>query len=176
MAEVFGVVAGAAGLIPLCELMRKGIKTIKTANKNFEDAPTNLENLAAELEFLTDLAEILVTREVTISQVYPQGTAILRHCEWSCKSVVGMLDILNTKYEEAISARRSRKTIKKFSFRAWEDDVERLRNRMESAKQSLIMWAKSFQRMWEYESLTETLVSALLRYALMPPFLLSTRA
>lgn len=139
MAEVFGVVAGAAGLVPLCELMRNGIKTIKNAKTNFDDAPANLEDLATELSFLTDLAEILVTREVSISQAYPQGAAILRHCEWSCKSVVSMLEILNTKYDEAISARRARKTLKKFGFRAWEDDIGRLRDRMESAKQNLIM-------------------------------------
>lgn len=140
MAAAFGVVAGAAGLIPLCELMRKGVKTIKNANKNFEDAPANLEDLAIELEFLTDLAEILVTREVTISRVYPQGAAILRHCEWSCKSVVGMLDILSQKYDEALSAKRGRKTLKKFGFRAWAADIECLRDRVESAKQNLILW------------------------------------
>lgn len=137
MAELFGVVAGAAGLLQAANEIRKGAKTIRNARNHFKEAPEDICDLADDLENLTVTMELLTTSAGMIEQCWPQGAPLLQACEKQCKAVVSALENMKSRYIDTLDSKGSARLMRKYEFRAWDQDVRRLRDRIESAKLSV---------------------------------------
>lgn len=139
MAEVFGVVAGAAGLVTALKELNKGLGVLREARRQLKDAPLALDSLTAELQFLTDLVQILIPREQAIKTKYPNGESILRHCVGSCQEVLKMLQELQTRHSEALTTKRQKSVSKLSIFRNWKEDVKALQDKIVGVKQNLTL-------------------------------------
>lgn len=131
MAEVFGVVTGAAGLISLAVQINKGIETLRDARQRADGAPAELETLTRELEFLA------IVMDQVIRKAPPSDSFIIQHCERSCDQVVRRLHSLKKMLLESSKAEGPKKIIKILAFRRWKENVDSLISCIRDAKTNL---------------------------------------
>ena len=131
MAEVFGVISGAAGLVSLVVEIAKGIETLRDARRRAHGAPAELESLEQELEFLT------IVMPQVIRNAPSSDSVIIQHCERSCGEVVKNLEPLKKMLLESSRAEGPKRIIKILSFRHWKEHVDVLHRSIQGAKINL---------------------------------------
>lgn len=137
MAEIFGVVAGVAGLGTAFKELHKGLVALGDARQQLREAPRELDRLTAELQFLTDLVRVLIPREQTIKYKYSNGASMLKHCVEGCQEVLEMLTDLQLKYSKALTTKKRKKPSKLAEFSGWQRDVNILNSRIVDVKHNL---------------------------------------
>ena len=133
MAEVFGVVSGAGGLISLALEIAKGVDILRDARRRLDEAPAELESLETELEFL----HAVMDRVIRTAPPTDTPSMEIRHCEKSCDNVVRRLRKLREMLLETSRAEGPKKIIKTFGFRHWKGDIDALMNCIHGAKINL---------------------------------------
>lgn len=135
MAEAFGVVAGAAGLVSLLIQVNSGIDTLRDIRQQAHSAPTEVASITSELQFIAKLMEGVVERGP------PSDASIMGHCQSSCTALVAKLDNMKNKFFDT-PKKGPKRLMQQFNFRHWKEDVEALQRCIDTAKLSLVLYAE----------------------------------
>lgn len=133
MAEVLGIVAGAAGFVSLIIQVISGIDTLRDISNRANEAPAELDSLVAELECLKYLMEKIRDEAVHNDDL------MLQLCRESCKNVVTGLEKLHKKVPTESEGRGQQRVLKIFTYRHWKEDVEALQQSIQGAKINLLL-------------------------------------
>ena len=133
MAEIFGIVAGAAGFVSLLIQVISGIDTLRDIRNYADEAPAELASLVMELTCVKHLMEEIIAKTLLNDDV------VLQLCYTRCEDVVRRLEKLQkTALTESRSTVRQR-VLKILAFRHWKEDVEVLQRSIQGAKINLIL-------------------------------------
>lgn len=128
MAEVFGVVAGVAGIASLVPKIISGIDAIREVQRIADKAPAQLDVLADELKVLSRLIEEASHNDDFVLEM---GNATLGR-------VISGLETLKRKLAAHMEAKKT-KVSKIFGLRHWKEDIEALQVSIRTLKFDLIM-------------------------------------
>ncbi|EPE36215.1 Ankyrin repeat-containing protein [Glarea lozoyensis ATCC 20868] len=128
MAEVFGVVAGVAGIASLIPKLISGIDTLRDVQRSADKAPAELDALADELKVLKRFLEEAARNEHFVLEM---GNA-------SLGQVISGLEKLKRKFAAQLEPKKT-KMPKIFLFRHWKEDVEALQDSIRTVKLDLII-------------------------------------
>lgn len=127
MAEVFGVVAGALGLVSVVKEIKNGINTLQQIRDNAGMVPSQIQSLTDDLEFLLIVLEELAKR-------HGPDHPILQHCKTCCNDVASRL----TQLQEKIPRVKGSKLKQfKFAMRGLKVDLEDLQISLTRAKANM---------------------------------------
>ncbi|KLU84872.1 hypothetical protein MAPG_03906 [Magnaporthiopsis poae ATCC 64411] len=143
MAEVFGIVAGAAGIVPLVTQVVAGVKTLRRIRDSATGAAAQFDELIGDLEFLHHVLQ-MVERAESYAGGGVGHPVVLNQCRRDCAKVLIGLEALQRRFpvDEAQSdAPASKLSVLKAKgivrFWDWEEEVQSLRQSVKKAKQDL---------------------------------------
>lgn len=123
--EVFGVVAGAIGFVPILLQLKTGIDTLREIRDAKDKIPAEVARLTADLELLLFFLEpLLTTNEV--------GEGILRICLDRCARVAEDLELIKVKLADA-AQRRGLSVRRVTAYQGLKHDVKSLHESITAA-------------------------------------------
>ncbi|KAH6695764.1 hypothetical protein F5X68DRAFT_272982 [Plectosphaerella plurivora] len=131
MAEVFGVVAGALGLVSVVKEIKNGINTLQQIRDKAGKVPSQIQSLTDDLEFLLIVLEELAKRH---GPEHP----ILQHCKTCCDDVASRLTLLQEKIPRLQGSKLKQF---KFAMRGLKVDLEDLHVSLTRAKANMSLAA-----------------------------------
>ncbi|KAH8804555.1 hypothetical protein F5884DRAFT_901718 [Xylogone sp. PMI_703] len=134
MAEVFGVVTGAAGLVSLAVQTAEKIKSAKDFLDRVREAPQEVKLVRDEVEALTYVLDDIQFRLNNQNTYSPGNTLAVEHSLRLCRTAGEQLEVLARKLHENI-IRRKRTGKAKAALK--EDDLSKFRSRLRDAKSTL---------------------------------------
>ncbi|KAK8133655.1 lysophospholipase- variant 1 [Apiospora sp. TS-2023a] len=136
MAEILGIVSGAAGLNSLALQVASGTSRLRKAYKLTKRSPVEVDMVARDLDFICEIAKRL---NCTNEQTH-QADLIVAYCTSSIQAVVEALDALSEKASAMTSQKGLRNTVKRFEWMTcFQDDLESLRKLAHDAKVNLML-------------------------------------
>ncbi|KAK7990081.1 tRNA (cytosine(34)-C(5))-methyltransferase [Apiospora arundinis] len=134
MAEVFGVVSGAAGLLSLAIQLASGAEKVKEAYKLSKRLPDEIKSITEDIDFLQWFIDQLNRAHSLKSSDAPEVT----YCTNRLQAVAEALDRLARKMPRDSNTSRIRSLGR---MGQWKDELESVRTKIRDAKHSLTMLA-----------------------------------
>ncbi|TLD23830.1 hypothetical protein PspLS_06359 [Pyricularia sp. CBS 133598] len=146
MVEVFGIVAGAIGILPLGAQFVKGVKTLRKIRTTVGTATAQLDDLISDLEFLQHVLEGVESAERS-SHGGSNHPLILERCRADCANVLAGLEALQNRFPMEQSGQQGmvpkRRLLSEaprmLKFMDWKDEAQILHDDVRKAKQDLLL-------------------------------------
>ncbi|KAK8039489.1 hypothetical protein PG993_007900 [Apiospora rasikravindrae] len=136
MAEVLGIVSGAAGLTSLALQVASGTSRLRKAYKLTKRVPVEVDIVARDLDFICEVAKRLHCTDGHTNQ----ADLIFVHCKSSIQAVVDALDALSQKASVMETQKGLRTSVQRLQWiPSCQDDLESLRKLAHDAKVNLML-------------------------------------
>ncbi|KAK8094824.1 hypothetical protein PG997_001509 [Apiospora hydei] len=136
MAEVIGIVSGAAGLTSLALQVASGTSRLRKAYKLTKRVPVEFDIVARDLDFICEVAKRLYCTDGQTNQ----ADLIVVHCKSSIQAVVGALDALSQKATVTAAQKGLRTSVQRLQWvSSCQDDLESLKKLAHDAKVNLML-------------------------------------
>jgi hypothetical protein len=140
MAEVFGIAAGAIGVVSLSIQLAESLQKVKRFYGAVKNAPPQVEELVEEIEIMQDILSDLESGSQSAHMV---GSASMRRCmkvaQRATKSFVAFSDELQTRIKKS----RFRGGVK---FALSREDIKQMLDQLERTKSSLNLAYNLYQQ------------------------------
>lgn len=136
MAEILGIVSGAAGLTSLTLQLASGTSRLRKSYKLTKTVSVELERVARDLDFICEVAKRL---HCTDDQT-GQADLVVAHCKASIQALVEAIYALSQRASELDSQRGLKTSAQRLKWiSSCQDDLESLRKLVVDAKANLIL-------------------------------------
>ncbi|KAK8087286.1 hypothetical protein PG994_002260 [Apiospora phragmitis] len=136
MAEVLGIVSGAAGLTSLVLQVADGTSRLRKAYKLTKRVPVEVDRVARHLDFICEVAKRLNCADEQTNQ----ADLIVTYCRSSVQAVAEALDALSQRASDLDSQKGLKTSARRLKWMpSCQDDLESLRKLASDAKTNLMM-------------------------------------
>lgn len=136
MVDIFGVVAGAAGLFSFIGQLHTGIHALQKVRKHAKEAQEQFNFLEEEVERLN-----LLIHQVHINASSSNDGVLQKlipQCQSSCNEVVQGLKKLEQSLSKRLKSNLQKKVPKALAFKNWKGDLEALEGKIKRANEDLM--------------------------------------